>query len=181
MKTTFPHTITNCLGEKIIFQSLEQPGDKLIVESFCEPGFGPPMHTHLKQDEGFTIVSGTIGYQIQGEEPKFAGPGETVLFKRGIPHKFWVTGDKPLHAKGFIQPAHNVAFFLGAIFEAQNKSGKAQPEMFDGAYLMTRYASEFDMNEIPTFVKRTVLPMTYRVGMLLGKYKHFEGAPEPVL
>ncbi|MCC6413482.1 MAG: cupin domain-containing protein [Saprospiraceae bacterium] len=180
MKTTFPHTITNCLGEKIIFQALEQPGDKLIVESFCEPGFGPPMHTHLKQDECLTVVSGRMAYQIQGEETKYAGPGETVMFERGVAHKFWVVSDVPLHCKGFIQPANTFVFYIGAIFEAQNKSGKAQPEMFDGAYLMTRYASEYEMNEIPAFVKKTVLPMTYRVGKLLGKYKHFEGAPEPV-
>jgi hypothetical protein len=45
---------------------------------------------------------------------------------------------------------------------------------------MKRYASEYDLPEIPKFVKKVIIPATYFVGKLLGKYKHFEGAPEAV-
>ena len=56
----------------------------------------------------------------------------------------------------------------------------AQPEQFDGAYLLKRYASEYDIPGIPRLVKKTVIPLTYFIGKLLGKYKHFKNAPEPV-
>jgi hypothetical protein len=36
------------------------------------------------------------------------------------------------------------------------------------------------MVEMPRFVKKVIMPATYRIGMLLGKYKHFKNAPEPV-
>lgn len=182
MTYKYPHTIENCLGEKIIFQSvLPTPtGDKVILEAYCQPGAGPAMHTHLQQEEELTVVSGKMGYQIPGQEIRYALPGETVLFKRGTPHKFWAEGNYPLQCKGWIHPANSIVFFLSAVYAAQNKSGKGEPEPFDGAYLLSRYASEYDMPEIPTFVKKVIFPITRFIGGLMGKYKHFEGAPAPL-
>ena len=138
------------------------------------------MHTHWLQDECLTVVNGKIGYQVLGQEEQFAEVGETILFKRGVPHRFWNAGEDMLNCKGWIYPANTIIFFLSSIYAAQNKTGTGQPEKFDGAYLMTRYASEYDMPEIPKFVKKTIIPITYFVGKLLGKYKHFEDAPMPV-
>ncbi len=182
MEYAYPHTIENSIGEKIIFQSVEPApgGDKVIVESFCKPGAGPVMHTHLKQEEELTVVSGKMWYQILGQEPILATAGETVLFKRGTPHKFWAEGPDNLHCKGWIHPANTIVFFLSAVYAAQNKSGKGQPEAFDGAYLLTKYASEYDMPEIPSFVKKVIFPITVFIGHLLGKYKHFKDAPAPL-
>ncbi len=178
----YPHTIENGLGEKIIFKSVESTpnGDKVIIDASCTPGAGPAMHTHLKQDEELTVESGTMGYQILGQEPKIASKGETVLFKRGTPHKFWVEGQEPLYCKGWIQPANSIVFFLSAVYAAQKKSGKGEPEPFDGAYLLTKYSSEYDMPEIPSFVKKIVFPIFHTIGRLSGKYKHFKDAPSPL-
>jgi hypothetical protein len=85
-----------------------------------------------------------------------------------------------LHCKGWVKPANTLVFFLSSIYAAQNKSGKAQPEQFDSAYLLKRYSTEYDLPEIPQFVKKIIIPVTYYIGKLLGKYKHFKNAPEPV-
>ncbi len=182
MNIVYPHIIENCIGEKLIFKELqkEPDGDRLIVENYVTPTNGPLMHTHLLQDESLTVINGKIGYQVQGQPEQFAGEGETVLFKRGVPHRFWNAGQEVLHCKGWLKPANTIVFFLSSIYAAQNKSGNAEPEKFDGAYLMTRYASEYDLPEIPTFVKKIIIPITYHIGRLLGKYKHFRDAPEPV-
>ena len=45
-------------------------------------------------------------------------------------------------------------FYLSDIYAAQNKSGTAQPEKWNTVYLLTRYASEYTMNELPVFVKK---------------------------
>lgn len=182
MKLKFPHTIENRNGEKIIFQTVEQTptGDRVIVDAFCSPKAGPAMHTHFQQDEELTVISGKMGYQLKGESPKFASVGETVLFKRGIPHKFWAEGSQPLHCKGWIQPANTIVFFLSAVYASQNKTGTAKPDPFDGAYLLTRYASEYDMPEIPYFVKKVIFPLTVFIGKLFGKYRQFRDAPPPL-
>jgi mannose-6-phosphate isomerase-like protein (cupin superfamily) len=182
MKISYPHVIENCVGEKLIFHSVqkEPDGDKVIVENFVSPGHGPLMHTHFLQDEALTVVKGKIGYQILGQKEEFAGEGDTIVFKRGTPHRFWNAGEDILNCKGWVQPANTIVFFLSAIYAAQNKSGKAQPETFDGAYLMTRYAKEYDLPEIPKIIKKTVIPLTYQLGRILGKYKHFKDAPAPI-
>ena len=182
MNYNLPHTIENCTGERILFKELvkEPDGDKVLVENWVTPKSGPPMHTHFLQDETLTVVNGRIGYQIKGGQPQFAGEGETIEFKRGVAHRFWNAGDDILHCTGWIKPAHSIVFFLSSIYEAQNKSGSERPEKFDGAYLVKRYASEYDMNEIPGFVKKIIIPITYYIGKLLGKYRHFQNAPDPV-
>lgn len=182
MTHKLPHTITNCNGETLVFKELikEQDGDKLIVENYVTPKSGPPMHTHFLQDESLTVVRGKLGYQIQGQAPQFVEEGGSIVFKRGVPHRFWNEGDNELHCTGWVKPANTLDFYLTAIYEAQNKSGSVQPEKFDGAYLLTRYASEYDMNELPKFVRKVIIPITYFIGKLLGKYKHFKNAPEPV-
>ena len=85
-----------------------------------------------------------------------------------------------LTCKGWVKPANTIVFFLSAIYAAQNKSGKAKPEAFDGAYLMSHYKSEYDLPEIPKLVKRTLILLTYYLGKLLGKYTHFQDAPPAV-
>ncbi|QIP13804.1 cupin domain-containing protein [Spirosoma aureum] len=182
MAINYPHTIQNCLGEKLTFLSVEKHpnGDKVLVENQVTPQSGPPMHTHFMQDEELTVVSGTLAYQVLGQQPSYAYAGESVLFKRGIPHRFWNAGTDNLICTGWIQPANSIVYYLSAIYAAQNKSGKAQPEAFDAAYLLTRYAHEYDMAEIPPFVKKVIIPITYWLGLLLGKYKHFADAPVPL-
>lgn len=182
MNYTFPHTIQNCIGETLIFKELlkEPDGDKLIIDNYVSPKSGPPMHTHFLQEEALTVVKGRIGYQVKGQKPQFAGVGETVVFKRGVPHRFWNAGEDVLQCTGWVKPANTLVFFLSSVFAAQNKSGSEQPEKFDGAYLLTRYASEYEMNDIPKFVKKVMLPALYFFGKLLGKYKHFKNAPEPI-
>lgn len=182
MHYALPHTIENHLGEKLTFSAIrhEPDGEILLCENWVQPGSGPPMHTHWLQDEGFTVLEGRIGYQVAGQPAQYAGPGESVVFKRGVAHRFWNAGSAVLHCAGWLKPANTIVFFLTSIYAAQNKSGKAQPERFDAAYLMTRYAGEYDMQAIPTFVKNVIMPVVYRVGKLLNKYEHFKGAPEPV-
>jgi quercetin dioxygenase-like cupin family protein len=182
MHYTYPHTIENCIGEKLIFQELlqEPDGDRLIGVNYVTPGSGPLMHTHWQQDESLTVLEGRMGYQVFGQPEQYAGVGETVLFRRGTPHRFWNAGAEVLHCKCWIKPANTIVFFLSSIFAAQNKSGSAKPETFDAAYLLKRYAAEYDLTEIPPFVKKVVIPATYYVGRVLGKYKHFDNAPEPL-
>ena len=182
MNYSFPHTIENHLGEKLTFQAIRQEpdGDVLVGENFVQPGSGPPMHTHWLQDEGFTVLKGRIGYQLAGQPVQYADAGESLVFKRGVPHRFWNAGSDVLHCSAWLKPANTTVFFLSSMYAAQNKSGKPQPELFDAAYLMTRYASEYEMNELPVFVKKVIMPVVYQLGRLLNKYEHFKDAPQPV-
>ena len=179
---TYPHTIENGAGERITFvrRVRDSSGDRLEVENLVKPGSGPPMHVHYYQEEALTVRQGRIGYQRVGEPPRYASPGETVVFEAGEAHRFWNAGEDDLLCTGYVQPADNVEYFLTAIYESQRESGGSRPDPFETAFLMWRYRSEFYMAEIPAVVQRVVFPVQVAVGWLLGKYKKYADAPEPV-
>jgi mannose-6-phosphate isomerase-like protein (cupin superfamily) len=175
---TYPHTIDNEAGERLTF--LRRVGDRLEVEGLVGPGSGPPMHVHHLQEEGLTVEAGQMAYERPGEAPRYAGPGDTVVFGRGEAHRFWNAGEEELRVSGYIEPAGNVEYFLTAIYEAQRESGSLRPSPFKGAFLARRYRSEFGMTEVPAPVQRFVFPLVVAVGRLLGKYRRYADAPEPV-
>lgn len=179
---TYLHTIENGAGERLTFvRRIQDPsGDRLEVENLVKPGSGPPMHVHYRQEEALTVRQERIGYQRGGEPPRFAGPGETVVFEAGEAHRFWNAGEEDLLGTGYIQPPDNIEYFLSAIYESQRESAGSRPDPFEMAYLMRRYRSEFGMAEIPAVVQRVVFPVQVAVGRLLGKYKKYADAPEPV-
>lgn len=181
MSIPLPHTIYNIAGEKLTFlKSVVKDGvEYLEVENEVQPDAGPPMHVHHCQDECITIVSGKIGYQELGGEKKYAGPGETVLFKAGVAHMFWNAGDEPLIGKGYIAPANNIVYFLSQIYKSSNENG-GRPGLYDSAFLLNRYKSEFAMLEIPGFVRKVLFPVVLFFGNLFGKQKKFVDAPAPL-
>ena len=104
MEFTYPHKIDNGMGEELIFKALqkEPDGDRLLVENYVTPGQGPLMHTHWLQDECLTVVKGKIGYQVKGQPAQYASEGESVLFERGTPHRFWNAGERRTSQMVFI-------------------------------------------------------------------------------
>ncbi len=180
MKYQYPHTIDNGHGEKITFLRLvsDPAGDYLELENVVAPNAGPPMHVHFQQDEALTVVQGKIATQVFGEAAQFFGPGESVVFKAGVPHKFWNPGSEPLICTGWIKPAHNIEYFLTEIYRSTT-ANNGRPGAFDSAWLLRRYGSEFDILDVPAFVKKVIFPVALFFGVLTGKSKKFTNAPIP--
>lgn len=182
MNYDLPYTIDNGLGEKIVFKEIlhERDGDRLLTQGTCKPGGGPVMHVHYHQDESFKVIKGSLSYQLPGQDPVHLSEGQSVTVLRNIPHRFWNDGKDELIIEGWIKPAHNVIFFLSTLYQAQKNAGSHRPEIFDAAYLTIRYKNENGNLEIPGFVKNVILPVVYRVGKILGRYKKFKDAPSPL-
>jgi len=177
-----PHTIDNGAGEQLTFvrHVPGSTGDRLEGENLVRPGAGPPMHLHRFQTESFTVLQGRIGYQRLGGPEQFAGPGETVTFGPGEPHRFWNAGDSDLRCTSYVEPADNAEYLLTELFASMKRRGGTQPDLFDIAFLMRRYRGEFTMLAIPALIQRIAFPLLVAVGTLLGKYGKYRDAPEPV-
>jgi quercetin dioxygenase-like cupin family protein len=182
MQITYPYTIDNGHGEKLTFVKIVNEGNKeyVEVENYINPGGGPPMHVHHRQTEALTVVQGRLATQIAGQETKFHEAGATATFLAGVPHKFWNAGTEPLICKGYVTPADNIVYFLSEIYRSARESKTGRPGTFDSAYLLSRYKTEFDIVEIPAFVRKVIFPISLFLGKLSGKHKKFAGAPEPV-
>lgn len=178
----YPHTIENGAGERLTFLRRVPGGasQRIEVENLVQPGEGPPMHVHHYQEEALTVQQGRIGYQRLGEAAQFAGPGETVVFKPGEAHRFWNAGEDELRCAGYIEPPDNIEYFLTEIYASTKREGGTRPNPFDAAFLTRRYHREFAMVEIPAVVQRFVFPAVVIIGTLLGRYKRYRDAPEPI-
>jgi quercetin dioxygenase-like cupin family protein len=179
---SYPHVLENGAGERLTFRRrvAGPAGDRLEGDNVVAPGAGPPMHVHHLQDEGLTVREGRMGYQRLGEPERFAGPGETVVFKRGEAHRFWNAGTTDLRCDAFVEPADNVEYFLTELFASARRNGRGRPDPFDAAFLVRRYRSEFAMLAVPALVQRLVFPLVVALGAALGRYARYADAPAPV-
>ena len=138
------------------------------------------MHIHYLEEEGFTVTTGTLGYQLLGQDPRYAREGEKVVFPAGTAHRWFNPGTTEIRFTGWAKPPNNHEYFLGSIFASMKRNGGRRPSLFDIAFLLTRYRTEMGNPVIPMFVQRVLFPMIVWIGTLSGRYEHFRDAPEPV-
>jgi quercetin dioxygenase-like cupin family protein len=176
----YPYTIDNGHGEQMTFTRLvnDPTGDWLEGENVVQPNAGAPMHVHHVQEEGFTILKGTIGVEILGQPVQYYGEGASIVFKAGEAHRFWNAGTVPLHYKGYVKPAYNFEYFITGVFYSTASNSKPEPQKFEAAWLLTHFRTEFDMLIIPSFVKKFIFPIIVFLGKLQGKDKKFKDAPK---
>lgn len=67
------------------------------------PGGGPPLHVHHNEDERFDILSGQLRFRVDGQDID-AGPGDSVLARRGVPHAFANLTDQAVQALIHVTP-----------------------------------------------------------------------------
>ncbi|HEX5996006.1 MAG TPA: quercetin 2,3-dioxygenase [Jiangellales bacterium] len=79
-------------------------GRLTVVEFVNPPGFAPPLHRHLDEDEMFYVLSGTARFQCDGEILS-AGPGDFVLLPARLAHTFMVGSDEPLRTLQLTTPS----------------------------------------------------------------------------
>lgn len=175
----YPHTIENGAGERITFFRVvpSATGDRVELENVIGPGSGPPMHVHHHQNEALTIRQGRMSCTSFGEPERFAEVGDTIAFSAGVPHRFRNVGDGELHCTGYVEPAHNIEYFLTELYDSTKRNGGERPSLFEAAFLMRRYRAEFTMTEIPAPVQRFVFPILVGLGHMLGKYARYADAP----
>jgi quercetin dioxygenase-like cupin family protein len=82
----------------------ETRGRLTVVEFVNPPGFAPPLHRHLHEDELFYLLSGTAQFQCDGDTFS-AGPGDFVLLPVGLAHTFVVGPDEPLRVLQITTPS----------------------------------------------------------------------------
>lgn len=180
--TALPVQIENGNGEVSTFERLVMmpTGERLEGTTNVQPGKGPPMHIHFQQEEGLTVLEGRMGYQILGHTPRYAGPGETVVFAPGVAHRFWADGDQLLRCTAYAQPPNNMVYFLGEVFRSMRENGGTKPDLIEAAYLLHKYRSEFAMLNIPRFVQVAIFPVLRLIGRLSGKTARFAQGPTPL-
>ncbi|HEX8864136.1 MAG TPA: quercetin 2,3-dioxygenase [Lentzea sp.] len=111
-----------------------QTGGRLTVVEFLNPpGFAPPLHRHLVEDELFYLLSGAAEFHCDGERFT-AGPGDFVVLPAGLPHSFVVDAAEPLRALQITTPA-GFEDFAAAVGEPARARVLPPPPEIDPAAL----------------------------------------------
>lgn len=82
----------------------ETRGALTVAEFVNPPGFAPPLHRHLVEDEMFFVLDGTARFQCDGQVFD-AHVGDFVMLPFGVPHTFRVGDAGPLRALQITTPA----------------------------------------------------------------------------
>lgn len=168
-------------GETLIItrSSMETNGQITEFEGTEEPGLGPPMHVHFKQEEKVKVLKGKMRIKTLTREFSLT-EGEEYVFTPGEAHRFWNESHETMHYAGHVSPSNNYEYFIKHIYQSANEADDNKPGAFDAAFLLTKYKSEMDMLVIPKPVKLLVFPILLIVGKLTGRFKKFSDAPPAI-
>jgi quercetin dioxygenase-like cupin family protein len=102
----------NIFGELFRFKvtGKDNGGAFALFENLTQPGGGPPLHRHSREDEVFHVLDGEVLFQIDGVRIE-AKAGDTLFAPRGTAHTFKVTGSTPATMLVLLQPAGLENFF----------------------------------------------------------------------
>ena len=137
------------LGTRYIVGAEQTDGAFALVEHDLAPrSLGAPMHAHEREEEISHVTAGRLGVQI-GDEVLEAGPGDTVVKPRGIPHAFWNPGDEPVRFLELITPTGFEHYFAEI---APLLATDGPPDVGALGAVMQRYALSMDMDSIGRLV-----------------------------
>ena len=137
--------------------------------TFRRGGLRVTRHIHLHQDECFEVESGQLTYRV-GDKHGVAGPGETVMMPRQVPHEHYNAGDTDLVVIQTVTPALDFDLFLDT---AYGKAGEGMPFFGPGAILqgfltMSSMKSQIVVAALPAslqlLIARVMTPVARRLG-----------------
>ena len=114
-----------------------------LIECRAPAGFGPPLHVHRDEDEGFYVLEGQLVVRC-GENTWTATEGSFVLLPRAVPHSFAVTGGRDCRLLQITAPAKFEGFVAEAGRPAQSLTlpEPSAPDVAALAEVAAKYGNE---------------------------------------
>jgi quercetin dioxygenase-like cupin family protein len=117
--------LLNSGGNKmhLLLRSDDSNGRCSILDNVTDPGAGPPLHTHEREDEWFYVMSGEYAVQV-GKQVYRLKAGATAFGPRGVPHAFECVSAEPGRMMTVFTPGGIEGFFVEL-----TAAGHPTPEM----------------------------------------------------
>jgi quercetin dioxygenase-like cupin family protein len=99
-------TVDNPAGGPLTYKARsEQTGGALTVwESGAQPGEGPPLHVHVREDEFMYVLDGRLRFRL-ADDMSEAPAGSFVFIPKGLPHTWQNVGEEPARILFVFTPA----------------------------------------------------------------------------
>ncbi len=130
-------------GQRMTFVELRE--ELLRIDTVNPPtAEREPMHVHPRQESGAEVVSGSLVFEVGGEQRRL-GAGETVRVPANTPHRFWNDGSEDARSNQFFRPALDIASFFETMFALAQQAKldeKGMPRPFQLAVMLPEFGDE---------------------------------------
>lgn len=164
-------TISNTTtGEQITFlqTAAGSAGALLAFESFLPAGVaGPPLHTHPRQEERFSVIAGTLHLVMNGAARNLHA-GETLIIPPGTPHLFDNRHGDDVRFRVELSPALESEQLFAGVLRAANRRGATSANLIEIAMILDRFDIGLALAGVPPRLQRGLMAMLARLGQLWG-------------
>ena len=129
-----------------------------------------PLHVHPKQDSGAEVVSGSLVFELDGEQRRI-GPGESIQIPANTRHRFWNDGEEDAHSIQHFRPALDIASFFETFFALAQRDeldAKGMPSLLQLAVLVPEFGDEIRTVRPPWPVTRAMATVLGPVARMRG-------------
>lgn len=160
-------------GERAVIRlgTDESGGELLVADLYIRPGGAVAgEHVHPIIEETFTVVSGRVGFRVNGRED-VAEPGRRLRVPPGTAHDWWNAGEEEARVLVEIRPA---ARFEEAIMNTfglardGKTNGKGMPNLLQLALFAREFEDVLWFTSPPRAVQRLLFGILAPVARLLG-------------
>jgi quercetin dioxygenase-like cupin family protein len=170
-------------GERAVVRvgTEETGGDLLISELYVSPGGRVAAeHVHPILDEWFTVLSGRVGFRIDGRE-SVAEIGQRLHVSPGTVHDWWNAGEEEAHVVVEVSPAARFEEAISTTFglaRSGKTNDKGMPNLLQLALLSREFEDVLYFTSPPRAVQKVLFAVLAPVARLLGyKGSHPEYGP----
>jgi quercetin dioxygenase-like cupin family protein len=160
-------------GERIVVRvgTEDSGGDLLAVDGYVRPG-GAVVgeHVHPAIEETFEVVSGLVGFRIDGRE-SVAQAGERLHVPAGTAHDWWNAGEEEARVSVEIRPGERfeeMALNLFGLAQDGKTNSKGMPNPLQAAIFAREFGDVLHFTKPPLVVQRLVFGTLEAIARALG-------------
>lgn len=164
-------------GERVVVRvgAEESGGELAIADLYVSPGGAVAgEHVHPGIEEVFTVMSGRVGFRLDGRED-VAGPGRRLVVPPGVVHYWWNAGGEEAHVvvelrgdarllEGFVAMISN----LFGLARDGKTDAKGRPNLLQAALFFREFDDVIRFVEPPRPAQKVLFGLLAPVASLLG-------------
>ncbi len=173
-------------GERAVVRvgTEDSGGDLLVCDVYVRPGGrAAAEHVHPTIEEWFTVVSGRVGFRLDGRET-VAQLGQRLHVPAGMAHDWWNAGEEEARIVVEISPGarfEEMALNLFGLAQDGKTNSKGMPNLLQAAIFVREFSDVLYFTKPPLLVQRLLFGALAAVARALGyrgSYPKYS-APEP--
>jgi quercetin dioxygenase-like cupin family protein len=160
-------------GERAVVRlgTEESGGELLVAEGFVKPGGAVAgEHVHPNIHEWFTVVSGRVGFRLDGRE-SIARLGQRLHVPPGMAHDWWNAGEDEARIVVEISPAGRFEAMIANLFglaQDGKTNAKGMPNLLQLALLAREFEDVLYFTKPPRALQKILFAILAPIASLLG-------------